>query len=187
MIKLFSFYETAVCSWFNFWHLQLLWSIRYIVLLHAALIAYRWFTFYWGVCLIGSCGSIGSDLLLNAEIHIHGKKKYLGNRITGIQVVNLWSLAVTIIMHFNLMNVVNIEWHYFLQFSQDSQKVMITSEDSKIRIFDGIDIVHKYRGTAMLNLQTSEQFLVFLFQTDHLLYFLFSGLKSYSCLLIFNF
>lgn len=34
-----------------------------------------------------------------------------------------------------------------LQFSQEiSQRVMITSVDSKLHIFDGIDIIHRYRG-----------------------------------------
>lgn len=37
-----------------------------------------------------------------------------------------------------------------LQFSQDdSHKVMISSEDSKIRIFDGVDIVRKFKGKVL--------------------------------------
>lgn len=39
----------------------------------------------------------------------------------------------------------------FLQFThEDSQRVMITSEDSKVRILDGVDIVHKYKGTRVI-------------------------------------
>lgn len=38
----------------------------------------------------------------------------------------------------------------FLQFfEQDSRRVMITSEDSKIHILDGVEIVHKYKGTGL--------------------------------------
>lgn len=34
-----------------------------------------------------------------------------------------------------------------MQFSQDEpHKVMITSEDSKVRIFDGVDMVCKFKG-----------------------------------------
>ncbi|KAK1403906.1 Transducin/WD40 repeat-like superfamily protein [Heracleum sosnowskyi] len=68
----------------------------------------------------------GNDLLLAAEFHIHGRKRCSGNRITGIQ---------------------------FLE--EDSQKVMVTSEDSKIRIFDGLDIVQKYRGLSKSGSQMS--------------------------------
>ncbi|KAG8383786.1 hypothetical protein BUALT_Bualt04G0049900 [Buddleja alternifolia] len=59
----------------------------------------------------------GDELLLNAEINIQGRKKSSGNKITGIQ---------------------------FLK--SDSQRVMITSEDSKIRILDGLEVVRKYKG-----------------------------------------
>ncbi|KAL0449787.1 UNVERIFIED_CONTAM: WD repeat-containing protein 44 [Sesamum latifolium] len=60
----------------------------------------------------------GDEILLNAEINIQGRKKSSGNRITGIQ---------------------------FLK--NDSQRVMITSEDSKIRILDGLEVVHKYKDS----------------------------------------
>jgi len=34
-----------------------------------------------------------------------------------------------------------------LQFSQEiCPRVMITSEDSKVRVFDGVDIVNKFKG-----------------------------------------
>ncbi|XP_050206866.1 uncharacterized protein LOC126656360 [Mercurialis annua] len=71
----------------------------------------------------------GSDLQLEAEIHVRGRKKTAGNRITGIQ------------------------------FSQDkSQRVLISSEDSKLRIFDGADIVHKYKGLPKSGSQMSASF-----------------------------
>ncbi|KAL0379196.1 UNVERIFIED_CONTAM: WD repeat-containing protein 44, partial [Sesamum radiatum] len=71
----------------------------------------------------------GDELLLNAEINIQGRKKSSGNRITGIQ---------------------------FLK--NDSQRVMITSEDSKIRILDGLEVVHKYKGLTKSGGQMSASF-----------------------------
>ncbi|KAL0332695.1 UNVERIFIED_CONTAM: WD repeat-containing protein 44 [Sesamum calycinum] len=71
----------------------------------------------------------GDELLLNAEINIQGKKKSSGSRITGIQ---------------------------FLK--NDSQRVMITSEDCKIRILDGLEIVHKYKGLTKSGSQMSASF-----------------------------
>uniref|UniRef100_A0A5B7AJ06 Uncharacterized protein n=1 Tax=Davidia involucrata TaxID=16924 RepID=A0A5B7AJ06_DAVIN len=71
----------------------------------------------------------GSNLQLNAQIHIQGKKKSSGNKITSIQ------------------------------FSpEDSQRVMIASEDSKVRILDGIDVVHKYKGLPKSGSQMSASF-----------------------------
>ncbi|XP_057970373.1 WD repeat-containing protein YMR102C [Malania oleifera] len=59
----------------------------------------------------------GSHMQLNAQIHIQGRRRTSGNKITGIQ------------------------------FSpKEPQRVMITSEDSGVRIFDGIDLVLKYKG-----------------------------------------
>ncbi|KAI3451503.1 hypothetical protein Pfo_008168 [Paulownia fortunei] len=71
----------------------------------------------------------GDELLLNAEINIQGRKKSSGNKITGIQ---------------------------FLK--NDSQRVMITSEDSKIRILDGLEVVRKYRGLTKSGCQMSASF-----------------------------
>ncbi|KAJ9177781.1 hypothetical protein P3X46_012955 [Hevea brasiliensis] len=71
----------------------------------------------------------GNDLQLKSEIHVQGRKKTLGNRITGIQ------------------------------YSQEgSQRVMISSEDSKLRIFDGVDIVHKFKGLSRSGSQMSASF-----------------------------
>ncbi|KAL2342937.1 hypothetical protein Fmac_004222 [Flemingia macrophylla] len=68
----------------------------------------------------GTCrfyAASGKYFQLEAQIDIHGKKKASGNKITSIQ------------------------------FSQKNcQRIMITSEDSKIRIFDGIKLVQKYKG-----------------------------------------
>ncbi|KAK1371512.1 WD-repeat protein 5 [Heracleum sosnowskyi] len=82
--------------------------------------------------LSGTCrfyDASGNDLLLDAEFQVQGKKRCSGNRITGIQFTE-----------------------------EDSQKVMITSEDSKIRIFDGLDIIHKYRGLSKSRSQMSASF-----------------------------
>ncbi|KAF8011934.1 hypothetical protein BT93_I0151 [Corymbia citriodora subsp. variegata] len=59
----------------------------------------------------------GSHLQQDAVIRIQGKKRTFGNRITGIQ------------------------------FSQEnSQRVMISSEDCRLRILEGTDIISKYKG-----------------------------------------
>ncbi|CAA3011166.1 WD repeat-containing 44 [Olea europaea subsp. europaea] len=82
--------------------------------------------------LSGTCRfyeTSGDELELKAEINIQGRKKSSDNKITGIQ---------------------------FLK--NDSQRVMITSEDSKIRIIDGLEVVHKYRGLAKSGSQMSASF-----------------------------
>ncbi|KAL3829416.1 hypothetical protein ACJIZ3_018218 [Penstemon smallii] len=71
----------------------------------------------------------GNEFLLNAEINFRGRKKSSGNKITGIQ---------------------------FLK--NDSQRVMITSEDSKIRILDGHEVVRKYKGLIKSGSQISSSF-----------------------------
>ncbi|KAK6287352.1 hypothetical protein POUND7_013531 [Theobroma cacao] len=71
----------------------------------------------------------GSHVNLEVEMHIHGRKKTSGNKITSIQ------------------------------FSQDEpHKVMITSEDSKVRIFDGVDMVCKFKGLPKSGSQMSASF-----------------------------
>ncbi|KAI4345116.1 hypothetical protein L6164_012273 [Bauhinia variegata] len=72
--------------------------------------------------LTGTCRfyvASGRYYQLEAQINVQGSKKTASNKITGIQ------------------------------FSKDKhQRVMITSEDSKLRILDGIDVVGKYRGLS---------------------------------------
>ncbi|CAI9109006.1 OLC1v1008735C1 [Oldenlandia corymbosa var. corymbosa] len=83
-------------------------------------------------CVSGICHFYelhGTEPSLHAEMHIGGRKKSSGNRITGIKYLD-----------------------------NDSHRVMITSEDSKIRILDGLDIVHKYRGPTKSGSQTSASF-----------------------------
>ncbi|KAJ4838241.1 hypothetical protein Tsubulata_011308 [Turnera subulata] len=71
----------------------------------------------------------GNDLQLMAELQIQSRKKSYSNGITGIK------------------------------FSEDnSQRVLITSEDSKLRIFDGVDIVKKYKGLPKSGSQMSASF-----------------------------
>lgn len=37
------------------------------------------------------------------------------------------------------------------QFStEEPRRAMITSEDSKVRLFDGIDVIHKYKGDNIM-------------------------------------
>ncbi|KAI4317125.1 hypothetical protein L6164_025027 [Bauhinia variegata] len=82
--------------------------------------------------LTGTCRfyvASGKYFQLEAQIDIDGKKKTAGNKITGIQ------------------------------FSQDKhQRVMISSEDSKLRILDGINVVQKYRGLPKSGSQMSGSF-----------------------------
>lgn len=82
--------------------------------------------------ITGTCRFYGvsdNNLQLNALIRFRGRKKSSNNKITGIQ--------------FTL---------------EDSQRVMITSEDSRVRILDGVDIVHKYKGLAKSGSQMSASF-----------------------------
>lgn len=88
----------------------------------------------------------GSVLSLNTQVHLHSRKKSSGSRITGIQVFlsKLLTYACTLLL------VVFLTQGYFLQFfKNDSRRVMITSEDSKIHILDGVEIVHKYKGIGL--------------------------------------
>ncbi|KAB2597247.1 WD repeat-containing protein-like [Pyrus ussuriensis x Pyrus communis] len=71
----------------------------------------------------------GDYLQLVVRMRIHGRKKTSGNQITGIK---------------------------FCQ--EKSQRVMITSEDSKVRIFDGVELIRKYKGLAKSGSQTSASF-----------------------------
>ncbi|KAF8404397.1 hypothetical protein HHK36_009282 [Tetracentron sinense] len=82
--------------------------------------------------ITGNCrfyDASGNHLQLDAQICISSRRKTSGNSITGIQ---------------------------FAQ--EESRRVMITSEDSKIRIFDGIDVIHKYRGLRNSGSQMSASF-----------------------------
>ncbi|KAG6721665.1 hypothetical protein I3843_03G123600 [Carya illinoinensis] len=82
--------------------------------------------------ITGTCrfyDASGKHLKLNAQICLQGKKKTSANKITGIE------------------------------FSQEiSQRVMISAEDSKLHIFDGIDIICKYRGLPKSGSQMSASF-----------------------------
>ncbi|KAE8728247.1 Transducin/WD40 repeat-like superfamily protein, putative isoform 2 [Hibiscus syriacus] len=80
-----------------------------------------------GTCHFYEASGIGVSL--QAEMHIHGRKKTPGNKITSIQ------------------------------FSQDeSHTVMIACEDSKLRIFDGVDMVRKFKGLPKSGIQLSASF-----------------------------
>ncbi|XP_010245259.1 PREDICTED: transcription initiation factor TFIID subunit 5-like [Nelumbo nucifera] len=80
----------------------------------------------------GTCrfyNATDNHLEFDAQICIQGRKKSSCNRITGIQ------------------------------FSRDgSQRVMITSSDSRVRIFDGVEVIHKYRGLRKSGSQMSASF-----------------------------
>lgn len=97
-------------------------------------------------CLILSYDCVGKHLKLDVKIRIQGRKKTSANKITGIQVC-FTSAVIKIIPAVTYFVYL---WAYSsLQFCQErSQRVMITSEDSKVRVYDGIDLVQKYRGRA---------------------------------------
>lgn len=82
--------------------------------------------------ITGSCrfySSSGKHLVLETQVHIRGRKKATGNKITGIQFS-----------------------------TEEPQRAMITSEDSKVRLFDGIDVIHKYKGLRKSGSQRSASF-----------------------------
>ncbi|XAR73206.1 hypothetical protein NMG60_11007104 [Bertholletia excelsa] len=82
--------------------------------------------------ITGSChfyAASDGNIQLNAQIHFGGRKKSSNNKITSIQFAN-----------------------------DDPQRVLITAEDSKVRILDGIDIVYKYKGLSKSRSQMSASF-----------------------------
>ncbi|XP_027942673.1 WD repeat-containing protein 44-like [Vigna unguiculata] len=82
--------------------------------------------------LTGTCRfyvTSGKHFQLDAQIRVNGKKRTSGNKITGIQ------------------------------FSQKNhQRVMITSEDSKVRILEGIELVQTYKALPRSGSQMSGSF-----------------------------
>ncbi|ONK57530.1 uncharacterized protein A4U43_C09F1440 [Asparagus officinalis] len=82
-----------------------------------------------GNCRLYNYSGIGNTMRLESQFCIQGRKKSSGKPITG------------------------------LQFSpEDSQRVMITSADSRVRIFDGVDVIHKFRGLRKSKSQLSASF-----------------------------
>ncbi|KAK4840393.1 hypothetical protein QYF36_007779 [Acer negundo] len=82
--------------------------------------------------ITGTCrfyDSSGYELRLEEELHFPDRKKSSGNRITGIQ--------------FSL---------------EKPQRVMITSEDSKLRILEGVDVINKFKGLPKSGSQMSASF-----------------------------
>ncbi|KAE9604154.1 hypothetical protein Lal_00001603 [Lupinus albus] len=82
--------------------------------------------------LTGTCRffiASGKYFQLEAQIRVNGKKRTSGNKITGIQ------------------------------FSpKNHQRIMITSEDSKVRILEGIELVQTYKGLPKSGSQMSGSF-----------------------------
>ncbi|KAJ6804190.1 WD repeat-containing protein YMR102C-like [Iris pallida] len=82
--------------------------------------------------LAGSCriyNYSGNVMQMDARFYVQRKKKSCGKLITG------------------------------LRFSpEDSQKVMVTSADSKVRIFDGTEVIRKFRGCRRTKIQSSASF-----------------------------
>ncbi|KAK6922842.1 WD40 repeat [Dillenia turbinata] len=70
-----------------------------------------------------------NNLQLDVQINFQGRKKTSLNRITGIQFTE-----------------------------EESPRVIVTSEDSKLRILDGIDVVHKFKGLRKSGSQMSASF-----------------------------
>jgi len=99
---------------------------------------------------ISNC--LGKHFQLDAQIRVHGKKRTSGNKITGIQVLFFpWNFVTSKIYTFLLL-CLHFNTLITLQFSQKNhQRVMITSEDSKVRILEGIELVQTYKGRALSN------------------------------------
>uniref|UniRef100_A0A7N0TW08 Uncharacterized protein n=1 Tax=Kalanchoe fedtschenkoi TaxID=63787 RepID=A0A7N0TW08_KALFE len=82
-----------------------------------------------GICRFYGYSGDDLHLQLEAQLHIHKKKKSSRNKITGIQ------------------------------FSPDEiQRIMITCEDSVVRILDGVNVVHSYKGVGKSNGYSSASF-----------------------------
>ncbi|XP_010931045.1 uncharacterized protein [Elaeis guineensis] len=83
-------------------------------------------------CITGNCrfyNYSGQNMQLDSRLCIQGKKKSAGKRITS------------------------------LQFSpKDSQRVMVTAGDAKVRIVDGFDVIHKFKGLRKAKSQLSASF-----------------------------
>ncbi|KAH8487671.1 hypothetical protein H0E87_026306 [Populus deltoides] len=98
-----------------------------------------------------------SNLQLDAQICLLGKKKSPCKRITGFQVTifclpMMFSLCFycTCCLLFYLIICLQ------LQFSpQDSSKVMVTCADSQVRILQGLDVIGKYKGNAANQISAS--------------------------------
>ncbi|CAL0305287.1 unnamed protein product [Lupinus luteus] len=82
--------------------------------------------------LTGTCRffiASGKHFQLEAQIRVNGKKRTSGNKITGIQ------------------------------FSpKNHQRIMITSDDSKVRILEGVELVQTYKGLPKSGSQMSGSF-----------------------------
>lgn len=103
-------------------------------------------------CISGTCRfyEVNDESLLsvNTQIYLHSKNKSSSSRITGIQVLLLKTLDSTYFS--TLLLVVFLTQGCFLQFFEnDSQRVMITSEDSKIHNLDRVEVVQKYKGIQL--------------------------------------
>ncbi|XP_077230364.1 uncharacterized protein LOC143863545 isoform X2 [Tasmannia lanceolata] len=95
-------------------------------------------------CIVGSItgnyrfyDASGNHLQLDAQLCVQGKKKSTCKRITGFQFAPEDSKRVMI---------------------TSAQRVMITSADSKVRILDKFDVIHKYRGPRRSGNQISATF-----------------------------
>ncbi|CAA7396861.1 unnamed protein product [Spirodela intermedia] len=71
----------------------------------------------------------GDTLQLDQEVKIRGRKKPAGKSITGFQFC-----------------------------PHDSEKIMISSADGKVRIYDGVEVINKYRGPRRSRSQLSASF-----------------------------
>uniref|UniRef100_A0A7N0TST8 Uncharacterized protein n=1 Tax=Kalanchoe fedtschenkoi TaxID=63787 RepID=A0A7N0TST8_KALFE len=82
-----------------------------------------------GVCRFYGNDASKEHIQLEAQLDVQGRKKTSHNKITGIE---------------------------FCQ--KEDQRVMITSEDSKVRIFEGINMIQKYKGFRNSGSQMSASF-----------------------------
>jgi WD repeat-containing protein 44 len=95
------------------------------------------------------CFTIGIDCKLSAEAQIDiqpKKRKAQAKKITGFQV----HMQTQSNKHFSYMACLCmiLPWSWAQFAPGNPAEVLVTSADSQIRVFDGVTMVQKFRGTA---------------------------------------
>ena len=92
--------------------------------------------------------SSGESIQLEKEVRLRGRKKPPGKSISGIQVPKNKNYLFQ--SKKKSLNRKDLKFPFFLGtqfFPRNSEKIMITSSDGKLRIYDGVaEIINKCRG-----------------------------------------
>ena len=85
------------------------------------------------------------------EINLKNRKKKSNHKkITGFQVkLKTTSCSVLLIYTFLMSDALTIPMNQFVAGS--SSEVLVTSADSRTRVVDGVDLVHKFKGKQTLS------------------------------------